>query len=128
NLVGPGKRPLSSMTPTIILKNGKPFLVVGGSGGPRIISNVMQVALNVMSGMPLADAMTAPRFHNQWQPDEIYFDREPPKELVEALKSRGQTISEKRKGAAVQAIQFLDDGTKVGASDPKRGGKPWGAR
>ncbi len=124
NIVEPGKRPLSSMSPTIVLKNGKPLLVLGASGGPRIITSVLQVAQHVMNGRSIEEAMTEVRLHHQWQPDEIFFNREPPPELVENLKQRGQTISKKRKTGVVQAIQFLDDGTMVGASDPNKGGRP----
>jgi gamma-glutamyltranspeptidase/glutathione hydrolase len=124
NLVAPGKRPLSSMSPTIVLKNGKPLLVLGASGGPRIITSVLQVAQHVMDGRPIEEAMTELRLHHQWQPDEIYFDREPPAALVENLKQHGHQISDKRQTGIVQAIQFLDDGTMVGASDPKKGGRP----
>ncbi|HUU94898.1 MAG TPA: gamma-glutamyltransferase [Phycisphaerae bacterium] len=126
NLVGPGKRPLSSMSPTIILKDGKPFLVLGASGGPRIISSVLQVALGVMEGQSLQDAMTSLRLHHQWQPDEVFFDRQPPRELVEGLTQRGHKISAERKTGVVQAIQLLEDGTMVGASDPRKGGRPAG--
>ncbi len=70
NLPGPGKRPLSSMTPTIVLKNGKPILVVGSPGGSRIISTVMQIIVNNLDfGMNIAAAVTAPRLHHQWLPD-----------------------------------------------------------
>ena len=127
NLVKPGKRPLSSMSPTIVLKNGKPLLVLGASGGPRIITSVLQVAQQVMEGRPIEEAMTALRLHHQWQPDEIHFDHEPAADLVEHLKQRGHNISDKRRSGIVQAIQFLDDGTMVGASDPKKGGRPAGA-
>jgi gamma-glutamyltranspeptidase/glutathione hydrolase len=127
NLVAPGKRPLSSMSPTIVLKNGKPFLVLGASGGPRIITSVLQVAQHVMDGQPIEQAMTELRLHHQWQPDEIYFDREPPADVVEHLKQRSHQISDKRQTGIVQAIQLLDDGTMVGASDPKKGGRPAGA-
>jgi gamma-glutamyltranspeptidase/glutathione hydrolase len=127
NLVAPGKRPLSSMSPTIVVKNGKPFLVLGASGGPRIITSVLQVARHVMDGQSIEQAMSELRLHHQWQPDEIHFDREPPPDVVENLKQRGQQISDKRQTGIVQAIQFLDDGTMVGASDPKKGGQPAGA-
>ncbi|MBU0616304.1 MAG: gamma-glutamyltransferase, partial [Planctomycetes bacterium] len=127
NLVKPGKRPLSSMSPTIVLKNGKPLLVLGASGGPRIITSVLQVAQRVMDGRPIEEAMTELRLHHQWQPDEIHFDREPAADLVENLKQRGHNISDERRSGIVQAIQFLDDGTMVGASDPKKGGRPTGA-
>ena len=126
NLVGPGKRPLSSMSPTILLKGGKPRLVVGGSGGPRIITSVVQVILHIMDGCTLGEAMSAIRLHHQWQPDEVFFDREAPADLVENLTAHGHKVSAKRKGAAVQAILLLDDGTMVGASDPDKGGRPAG--
>ena len=127
NVVAPGKRPLSSMSPTIVLKDGRPVLTLGASGGPRIITAVMQVMLNVIEfDRPLEEAMSAVRLHHQWQPDEVYFDQDPPQQLVTALERAGQTISSKRKGAAVQAIQILSDGTIVGASDPRKGGRPVG--
>jgi gamma-glutamyltranspeptidase/glutathione hydrolase len=124
NLVGPGKRPLSSMSPTIVLKDGKPVLALGASGGPRIISSVLQVALGVMEGQSLADALSRPRLHHQWKPNEIFFDREPPKEVAERLRGFGHIVSENRRTGIVQAIQFLEDGTMVGASDPRKGGRP----
>lgn len=124
NLIAPGKRPLSSMAPTIVLRDGRPVLAIGASGGPRIITAVAQVALDVMSGEPLHDALSAPRLHHQWQPDEVCFDREPPRHVREKLALRGHKLSEKRKTAAVQAIQLHADGTMVGASDPGKGGEP----
>ncbi len=72
NLPGPGKRPLSSMSPTIVLKDGKPVLVTGTPGGSRIITGVLQVILNTIDhGMNAAAAVAAPRLHNQWLPDEV---------------------------------------------------------
>lgn len=127
NLVAPGKRPLSSMSPTIVLKNGKPALVLGASGGPRIITSVLQVALHVINGKPIEEAMTELRLHHQWQPDKVFFDREPPAQLAANLEQRGHQISSKRTTGIVQAIQFLEDGTMVGASDPNKGGRPAGA-
>ena len=126
NLVGPGKRPLSSMSPTIVLKDGKPVLALGASGGPRIISSVLQVVLGVMEGQSLADAMSGRRLHHQWKPNEIFFDREPPKEVAERLRGFGHIVSDKRRTGIVQAIQFREDGTMVGASDPRKGGRPAG--
>jgi len=126
NLVAPGKRPLSSVSPTIVLKDGKPVLALGASGGPRIISSVLQVALGVMEGQSLADAMAGRRLHHQWKPNEVFFDGEPPRELVEGLTQRGHKISAERKTGVVQAIQFLEDGTLVGASDPRGTGRPVG--
>ena len=126
NLVGPGKRPLSSMSPTIVLKDGKPVLVVGAAGGPRIITSVLQVALHVMNGRPLDEAIAALRLHHQWMPNTLFFNTAPPAALADNLKSRGHVLSEKRRSAVVQAIQFLADGKMLGATDPHRHSKPVG--
>ncbi len=125
NAVAPGKRPLSSMTPTIVLKAGRPVLTLGASGGPRIITSVLQVMLNVIEGgQPLERAIDQPRLHHQWLPDEVAFDRPPPAEWVATLTAKGHVLTEERRGAVVQAIQVLEDGTLVGASDPRKGGRP----
>ncbi|MCK4343578.1 MAG: gamma-glutamyltransferase [Phycisphaerae bacterium] len=127
NAVAPGKRPLSSMSPTLVfrVRDAKPVLVLGASGGPRIITSVVQVILNIVERRrPLDEAISAARFHHQWLPDEVYFDREPPRELADMLRENGHQISEQRKTSIVQAIQFLEDGTMVGASDPRKGGRP----
>ena len=126
NAVAPGKRPLSSMSPTIVFKEGRPVLTLGASGGPRIITSVLLVMLNVVEfDMPLDEAMSAVRIHHQWLPDEVCFDREPPATLVDILKGANK-ISAERKTGVVQAIQFLPDGTRVGACDPRKGGRPAG--
>lgn len=129
NAVAPGKRPLSCMSPTIVLKDGQPVLVLGASGGPLIITSVLQVLLNVVEfRLPLDEALTAVRIHHQWRPDEVNFDRDPPGALVETLKGAGHTISTRRRTGIVQAIQVLPDGTLVGASDVRKGGRPAGAK
>jgi len=126
NAVAPGKRPLSSMAPTVVLKGDKPFLLVGASGGPRIISSVLNVILGVTDfELSLEDAIMRVRPHHQWQPDEVSFDREPPTELAAALSKRGHKLSEKRKTGVVQAILHDGEGW-IGASDPRKGGKPAG--
>jgi len=95
NAPGPGKRPLSSMTPTIVLKNGKPFLVTGSPGGSRIITAVLQVILNVIDrGLPVAQAVRLPRLHHQWLPDEVLLDTGFPQELAAALAARGHHVVE----------------------------------
>jgi gamma-glutamyltranspeptidase/glutathione hydrolase len=125
NAVAPGKRPLSSMSPTMVVKAGHPVLVLGASGGPRIITSVLQVMLNVIEfDMPLEQAMSQVRIHHQWLPNEVYFDREPPGELAHGLQQAGHQLSGQRKTGMVQAIQLLPDGTLVGASDPRKGGRP----
>ena len=74
NAVSPGKRPLSSMSPTIVLKQGHPLLVLGASGGPTIITGTLQVLLNVVFGKDIQTAINAPRFHHQWQPDILFLE------------------------------------------------------
>lgn len=124
NAVAPGKRPLSSMSPTIVMKDGKPVLTLGASGGPRIITHVLQVLLSVVrDNQPLEQAIAAPRLHHQWMPDEVYFDAAPPA-WAKGLEALGHKLSEQRREAIVQAIRFLPDGTMVGASDPRKGGRP----
>ena len=126
NAVGPGKRPLSSMSPTIVLKDGEPVLLIGASGGPRIITGVANVMVNVLDyGLELGEAMEALRPHHQWLPDQVCFDRQPPKDLAAGLAGRGHQVSQTRKGSAVQAI-LLRDGNLIGASDPRKGGRPAG--
>jgi len=72
NAIAPGKRPLSSMTPTIVMKDGKPLLIVGTPGGSRIITTVLQIIVNVLDyGMDLQTAVDAPRIHHQWLPDTL---------------------------------------------------------
>jgi len=126
NAPQPGKRPLSSMSPTIVLKKDKPVLMLGASGGPRIITSVLHVMINVLDyRMSLEDAMTAPRPHHQWQPDVLYFDQAPPDPLAVDLRSRGYEIADERKTGIVQAI-LRRLGGWAGASDPRKGGRPAG--
>ena len=94
NAIAPGKRPLSSMTPTIVLEDGKPFLMLGASGGPRIITSVLNVLLAVIDGgMTLEQAMQHVRPHHQWRPEEVFFDAEPPPAVKAALVDRGHVIA-----------------------------------
>ncbi len=126
NEIGPGKRPLSSMCPTIVMKGNDTFLMLGASGGPRIISSVLNVLLGVTDlRLNLDEAMLRPRPHHQWSPDTVFFDKQPPDDLTEGLAKRGHKMAEKRKTGIVQAIQIIADGW-VGASDPRKGGKPAG--
>jgi gamma-glutamyltranspeptidase/glutathione hydrolase len=86
NLPGPGKRPLSSMTPTIVLKDGKPFLITGSPGGSRIITAVLQVIVNTIDfHLLLEQAVSASRLHHQWQPDEVYVEPGFAPEVLDAL-------------------------------------------
>jgi gamma-glutamyltranspeptidase/glutathione hydrolase len=126
NAVQPGKRPLSSMTPTMVLRDGQPYLLLGGSGGPRIISSVLGVLVQVIDlKMPLEDAVTARRVHHQWWPNEVVFDAPPDPALAEGLRDRGHQISDKRRTGVIQAL-LIQDGQLIGASDPRKGGRPAG--
>jgi gamma-glutamyltranspeptidase/glutathione hydrolase len=122
NAPGPGKRPLSSMTPTIVLKDGKPFLVLGSPGGSRIITAVVQVIANVVDhGMSVADAVTAPRVHHQWLPDQVLAERGLSSETVRALEALGHKVVVGRPGTAVNAIARGPQGW-VGAADTRTRG------
>lgn len=124
NAVAPGKKPLSSMTPTIVLKRGEPFMALGASGGPRIISSVLNVFLAVVEfGLSPREAMLLERPHHQWTPDEIFFDRAPEAALKRALQERGHTVSDDRRTGIVQMIVRSGDGW-LGLSDPRKGGQP----
>ena len=122
NAPGPGKRPLSSMTPTIVLKDGKPFLVTGSPGGSRIITAVLQVVVNVIDrGMDIAGAVSAPRVHNQWMPDQVFAERALPSDLIAALEARGDKVVTTRPFTSANSIMITPDGL-VGAADPRTRG------
>lgn len=127
NAVAAYKKPLSCMSPSIVLENGKPILAVGASGGPRIITATVQVILKVVDyGLPLAEAVAGPRLHHQWQPDEVNRNEYPADDaVVVGLKQRGHSVSDQRRRAIVQAVK-LEGGRLVGASDPRKGGIPAG--
>jgi gamma-glutamyltranspeptidase / glutathione hydrolase len=122
NLPGPGKRPLSSMSPTIVLKDGKPVLVTGSPGGSRIISTVLQVIVNVLDyDMDVASAVAAPRLHHQWLPDEVRIERGFPDDVIAALKAKGHTIVEPLGQTSANSIAVTDHGL-FGAPDPRTRG------
>ena len=122
NAPGPGKRPVSSMTPTIVLKDGKPFLVTGSPGGSRIITAVLQVIVNVIDrGMTIADAVAAPRVHNQWQPDQVFAEPAVPLAVVTALQARGDTVVPQRPFTSAESILITPEGF-AGAADPRSHG------
>ncbi len=124
NVVQSGKRPLSSMSPTIVMKGDRPFLLIGASGGPKIITSILNVFLNFTDfGMSLEDSITAPRLHHQWMPNRIYFDQAPPAEIARILRSRRHRVSKERKTGIVQAIA-VDFYQLSGISDPRKGGNP----
>jgi gamma-glutamyltranspeptidase/glutathione hydrolase len=128
NSIAPGKRPLSSMTPTIILKDGKPFLVLGAPGGPTIITAVVQVIVNMIDfGMNPQDAVDFPRVHDQWKPDRLEVERGVSPDTVAVLKRMGYSVDEAHPAvlAWVAAIQ-IGDGWLQGAPDGRSDGKAAG--
>jgi gamma-glutamyltranspeptidase/glutathione hydrolase len=130
NAIAPRKRPLSAMTPTIVLKDGKVWFAIGSPGGPTIINTVLQVIVNVVDfGMNIQQAIDAPRFHHQWMPDRIQF--EPMginRDTRAALERKGHVFAEKpgNMGDAEGVMIDQKTGMRLGASDPRSGGVPVG--
>ena len=111
NAIAPGKRPLSSMTPTILLKDGKLFMTVGAPGGARISPAVLQVILNVVDfGMNIQDAIDAPRVHHQWLPDRLSLERAISPDTVDLLKSRGYDVDYNAGVVLAQTAAIVSDG------------------
>lgn len=122
NAIAPGKRMLSSMTPTIVEKNGKLHLVVGTPGGSTIITGVYQVILNVIEhGMTMQEAVNAKRFHHQWLPDQILFEKGAfSDEAKKQLQAKGHVLVEVNSLCKVDAIRVRPDGKYEGAADYTR--------
>ena len=125
NSIAPFKRPLSSMTPTILVKDGKTFMVTGSPGGPRIISTTLLTILNVIDfGMDVQASVSAPRVHHQWVPDKLSVEKDVPRDVVDALEARGHTVSVgSYNWSAAQAIVIdPETGLHYGGSDPRTAG------
>lgn len=121
NAVEPRKRMLSSMTPTLVLKNDKVHLVTGSPGGSRIINTVLQIALNVIEfDMNIAEATNAPRFHHQWLPDTLFLERGFPTDTKNLLLQMGYSIETGNTIGSAQSIVLTTDGSLFGAADPRR--------
>jgi gamma-glutamyltranspeptidase/glutathione hydrolase len=122
NLPGPGKRPLSSMTPTLVLKDGRPVLITGSPGGSRIISAVIQVILNTIDfDMNVAAAVAAPRLHHQWLPDEVRVEQGFPESTLAALRERGHRVAMPLGQTSANSIALAPDHL-LGAADPRTRG------
>jgi gamma-glutamyltranspeptidase/glutathione hydrolase len=123
NEIQPGKRMLSSMTPTIVTKDGKPFMVIGTPGGTTIITTVMQVICNVIDfEMNIQQAIDAPRIHHQWSPDLTYFERRGlSADTIEKLQAMGHVLSERRGSSGLAEGIIIDQqrGLLFGATDPR---------
>ncbi len=124
NAIAPNKRMLSSMTPTIVLKEGKPFLVTGSPGGSRIITTTLQVILNVIDhGMNVQEAVNAPRMHHQWLPDRIRMEEGFSADTIHILKSMGyDVVTGTAMGSANSILIDHQTGFLYGAVDPRRHG------
>jgi len=128
NTIGPGKRPLSSMTPTIVIRDGQLSFVTGSPGGPTIISATLLSILNWMRlSMDAQAAINAPRFHHQWLPDQIVMEKFFSPELEEQLKARGYSIKVHNHIGLVNAIGIdPKNGERCGAADPRDDGSAIG--
>ncbi len=128
NSVAPRKRPLSSMSPTIVLdQSGKPVLTVGSAGGPKIITQVVLTIVRVFDfGHPLPEAVAAPRFHHQWRPNAVMHERDFDANIVEGLRERGHNVENIGSGGRTQAIAVDADGQFIGVADPRGEGKAAG--
>jgi len=128
NAVAPGKRPLSSMSPTIVLKDFQPQIALGAAGGPRIISQVVLELVNMLDlNLDPAEALARPRIHHQWLPDELVVENSLPTALVEALKGKGHKVSAQTGMGVSQIVARSRDGSGfIGAADPRAGGNAAG--
>jgi gamma-glutamyltranspeptidase / glutathione hydrolase len=129
NAIAPGKRPLSAMAPTIVLKDGKLFLVLGSPGGPRIISTVANILMGVVDfGLDIQQAVNAPRFHHQWQPDEIDVERNGiSPDTIKLLQARGHKVKTQGYWSDGECIAIdPKTGELLGAPDGRNGGKAAG--
>ena len=127
NAIRPGKRMLSSMTPTIVLKGQKPFIVLGTPGGSTIITTVAQLIVNIIDfGMKPAEAVAAPRFHHQWLPDMVYYEKGALTDsIIGDLRRRGHSLKERDPIGDAQVIMIGEE--RCGASDPRGGGRTLGS-
>lgn len=120
NSIAPGKRPLSSMSPTIVLKDGRPVFTCGAAGGPTIITQaVLAIVREIDLGMSPLENLAQPRLHHQWKPDLLSVEKALSKELQSELQQRGHRIEEKGQSGVSQAIGFDAAGSLEPASDPR---------
>jgi gamma-glutamyltranspeptidase/glutathione hydrolase len=124
NAIAPGKRPLSSMTPAIVLKNGKPILSVGAAGGPTIITQTLSIIVDVLDlGMDAQTAIDQPRFHHQWKPDELKVEQTMNPALIADLEKRGHIVRTETAIGAAQAVGLAPDSRGfLGGADRRVGG------
>jgi len=125
NAIAPGKRPLSSMSPTIVLdQNGKPVMTVGAAGGPKIITQVLLTLIRKLDlEQDLDDVVAAPRFHHQWRPDYVLLEDAVSPEVTDGLKRYGHKIERVDVSGITQAVAIDDEGNLHGVHDPRIPGK-----
>ena len=118
NAIAPNKRMLSSMAPTVVLKDGKSFLVVGTPGGTTIPTSVFQTIVNIIDfGLSTEEAVYMPKFHHQWLPDEVAVEKNFPADVRAALEKMGYKIVERGSIGRVEAIKLLPDGSMEAVAD-----------
>ena len=130
NSIAPHKRPLSSMSPTIVLKDGHPVMTVGAAGGPKIITQAVWAIINHLDlGMSIGEAVARPRVHHQWSPDKLRVERSLDEKSQQLLEAKGHVLFRSNEMGITQAISF--DQAKqefVGANDPRTPGKAGGSK
>ena len=125
NRLEPGKRPLSSMSPTIVLQGKKPILTLGAAGGPKIITQVVLTILRIVDrDMTLRQAVAAPRFHHQWRPDQLFIERRGtqwafPQKVIDDLRRRGHPLTPLDYTGATQCVGYGKDGKLIGIAEPR---------
>src|ERR1700712_4988088 len=123
NAITPGKRMLSSMTPTIVLFKGKPFLVLGTPGGTTITTSVFQTLMDIIEfDMSAADAVNKPKFHHQWSPDILYVEKGMPPAVIEKLEKMGYTIQVREAIGRTEVIRISVQGEIEAVADWRGGG------
>jgi gamma-glutamyltranspeptidase/glutathione hydrolase len=121
NEIQAGKRMLSSMTPTLVLdKNKNPLIILGTPGGTTIPTSVFQTLINILEyGMNATEAITKPKFHHQWLPDEVMVEKEFDTEVKKQLQSMGYSVTERGPMGRMEVIRILPDGSREVAADPR---------
>ena len=123
NAIAPGKRPLSSMSPTIVLKDGKPILAVGAAGGPTNITQTLLAIIHTIDfGLGVKAALAQPHFHHQWAPNQMRIERKVSENVLAELRKRGHTLKVYNQMGATQAVS-LRNGKFDAAHDPRLKGK-----
>jgi gamma-glutamyltranspeptidase/glutathione hydrolase len=118
NAIAPGKRMLSSMTPTIVLYKDKPFLIVGTPGGTTITTSVFQTLVNIIDfGLSVSDAVNKPKFHHQWLPDILYIEKGFPTEVVDQLRKMGYLVQEREAIGRTEVIRIDESGEVQAVAD-----------